>query len=1083
MNESNQLLSKYVADRSDDAFSGLVSRYLNLVYSAAYRQSNKDPHLAQDITQTVFIDLAKRAPSLSPETQLGGWLHRHTCFVSQNVRRSEQRRKIREMKAMENNLVSKDDSSAWKSLAPELDDAINRLNTTDRSAIILRFFEQCNHRQIGEALKTSEDSAQKRVSRALEKLRTILQRQGVTLTAPALVSLIDAHAQAALPDQLLAQITQAIHQDTSLHSMEPTPSTFAKPLGWSALAAGVVALIAIFGRSTSDPGGGPQEFLSNRLQAAPTAQISQSEPQQSEATENLPQSSVIHQEPGLRLVIQDKATGQRLAGVGIRQRARLQDSTEVDDLQANRNGEITIPIERESVTWLELTTRIEGYADTQLEWHPENGETIPSAMTLDLIRATSIGGWVIDENGTPIANAKVGFNHEDIPTLRTRPQSYEFGWIEVETDATGRWQINRMADSILPRIYGGARHPDYVASKPLFLTRDRQALQHLKEHSYRFQLSPALSIEGVVLDESGAPIPDTEVGYGYFGSSDRRTTHSDLEGRFTLKGAKPGTGLLTANADGFAPVTKRIELPAQARQQEFRLSSGRTLTIHVADTEGNPIPEATVWYNNFENSQDPYSSAPPTPQVEFLKKTDPNGHVTWIHAPRRPLIFDAHAQGFMRNSGVTIDASSEEFTVVLSPALTVSGSITDAVTKEPIDEAQMIVGWLRENGETSWSSLDRFWIDFSGGKFHHTFEESAIGDTAKPGYLLKFTAAGYSPFVTRSIAPGEGTVDLQIELSNSEARTMAVSLPSGAPAILADVALAAPNNTVGIVPGGLAKSSNVHQLQTDEKGEFLLPSDPAYTILVIAHPSGFLSAELSELSNTSNLTLQTWGRVEGRYLLTEGKSQGILLEPKATSHHGGRLRYELQFPTATLDPSGRFGFENLPPGKHRLVRKYVHSHNGTTSTSTRTLTRFEILSGETTQLDLRGHEVQIRINPPADLSGANIYGHLTEPKNEMPIEIVNDDDAKLKWMRQPQVMDRLVNSPSFPLSTVDQQIWNNTEVIPGTYQATLKVMEKAGQRYLIRAIARIELEVLAGQAMTYATVRSDDWELIESVNN
>src|SRR5687767_7950299 len=142
MTDTQQLLAQYVATGSEPAFRDLVARYVDLVYSAAVRLVNGDTHLAEDVTQTVFADLARLARTLSRETMLGGWLHRHTCFVASKTMRGERRRQERERQAVEMNALEDHSAANLASLAPILDDAVNQLGAEDRAAILLRFFEQ-----------------------------------------------------------------------------------------------------------------------------------------------------------------------------------------------------------------------------------------------------------------------------------------------------------------------------------------------------------------------------------------------------------------------------------------------------------------------------------------------------------------------------------------------------------------------------------------------------------------------------------------------------------------------------------------------------------------------------------------------------------------------------------------------------------------------------------------------------------------------------------------------------------------------------------------------------------------------------
>ena len=207
MTESQELLAQYVTEGSEEAFRGLVERYINLVYSTAVRLVDGDTHRAQDVAQEVFLDLARLARGLSSKVMLGGWLHRHTCFVAAMVLRRERRRQHRERQAAEMHTLEDHGRARFEQIAPLLDEAINQLSTPDRSAIVLRFYEGQDLRSIGQALALNEDAAQKRVARALEKLRRLLLRRGVALSGAGLAAMLGAEASTAAPAGLAASVT------------------------------------------------------------------------------------------------------------------------------------------------------------------------------------------------------------------------------------------------------------------------------------------------------------------------------------------------------------------------------------------------------------------------------------------------------------------------------------------------------------------------------------------------------------------------------------------------------------------------------------------------------------------------------------------------------------------------------------------------------------------------------------------------------------------------------------------------------------------------------------------------------------
>jgi RNA polymerase sigma factor (sigma-70 family) len=203
MTDAKQLLAEYVESGSESAFRELVTRYTDLVYSVALRFVN-DRQLAEDIAQSVFIDLARTAQKLSPEIMLGGWLHRHTCFMASKAIRSERRRQDRERQAVN---TSEDHSETYLALVtPVIDEAINQLGEEDRIAILHRFFEQQDFNAVGAVLGSTADTAQKRVSRALEKLQRLLEHRGVRCSAVALGTALSAEAITAAPAGLAASL-------------------------------------------------------------------------------------------------------------------------------------------------------------------------------------------------------------------------------------------------------------------------------------------------------------------------------------------------------------------------------------------------------------------------------------------------------------------------------------------------------------------------------------------------------------------------------------------------------------------------------------------------------------------------------------------------------------------------------------------------------------------------------------------------------------------------------------------------------------------------------------------------------------
>jgi RNA polymerase sigma factor (sigma-70 family) len=208
------LLREYVERGSEQAFARLVASYVDMVYSAALRQVRRRD-LAEEVTQVVFIILARKASTLKPDVMLPAWLHKTARYTAANVLKVQARRTAHERKAAEMAADYLRVDSSWEKLSPVLDEGIARLNERERAAILLRFFQHKSLAETGEALGVSEDAAGMRVSRALEKLRAFFRSRGVALPAAALGGVISTNsvhaAPAALKGMVAAGAFGAVH--------------------------------------------------------------------------------------------------------------------------------------------------------------------------------------------------------------------------------------------------------------------------------------------------------------------------------------------------------------------------------------------------------------------------------------------------------------------------------------------------------------------------------------------------------------------------------------------------------------------------------------------------------------------------------------------------------------------------------------------------------------------------------------------------------------------------------------------------------------------------------------------------------
>jgi RNA polymerase sigma factor (sigma-70 family) len=202
------LLREYVERNSEEAFAALVTRHINKVYSVALRHTG-NPHQAEEITQAVFVILARKSRHLGGRVILSGWLYQTARLTAVTFIRSAIRRARREQEAHMQSILNESESDVWKQIAPLLDAAMAGLNETDRHAVVLRFFDGKSMNEVGAALGANEDAAKKRVGRALEKLQKYFARRGVHSTTETIAGTISSNSVQAAP-ALLIQTTTAV---------------------------------------------------------------------------------------------------------------------------------------------------------------------------------------------------------------------------------------------------------------------------------------------------------------------------------------------------------------------------------------------------------------------------------------------------------------------------------------------------------------------------------------------------------------------------------------------------------------------------------------------------------------------------------------------------------------------------------------------------------------------------------------------------------------------------------------------------------------------------------------------------------
>ncbi len=1006
----NELLEAWVARRSDPAFAELARRYVDVVYSAALRQV-RDPALAEDVVQAVFLVLARKAASLRHHALLAGWLYRTTRFIAIRAIRSEARRRRHEQEAM-NMPPYTFDSKA--SIAPLLDEAMSALPEADRNAVLLRFFQAKPMGAVGEHLGISEDAAKKRVSRAVEKLRSFFVHRGVTLSAAALTGALTHSAVQAAPLGLVARVTAAQAGSAASGGAAALADATLRQMLWfklrSVIVCGAAALVAIVIPAVWHWEGPNRRVVTPPQSAASASDVPATQPAAA-ATSDTPATQdsppAIINARLLRLTILAADARKPLAAVDVECTVKKDQQQTREKFISRRDGICDVYYPKDTDA-LELVSRTDGFADTILHWEPTKGDTIPTNYGLRLIRAIHIGGYVREEDGSPVPGAKVAFNRNvtrDDPVAALAHENHEFKRIEIAADAEGRWSLDRIAPATLGRTTGFVMEPDHLVKAVAFDNLNEKGAQELlREGRFVFKLSRGVTVQGVVVDKQGKPVPKAKVVVGKLGKGEFRETTTLEDGSYVAKACRPGETCVAVSAKGFATRVLDLNLAADFSPLNITLESGRALRLKVVNQAGQPVAKAMISANLSEST------------LAHLGKSDTNGLAN-VQAPSAGTITIRVSAGGYAAAEVEVTADGQEHSIVLTKEMVLSGIVTDATTGRPIPQFRLICGTphfgrpFSTNASFTPSPISEDWFKFGNGQFRLPAKIflQHNGDVKERGFMIKFEADGYAPCVSRLIRCEEGDVQLAAALLPAKSVKVTVLNPNGRPAANADVGLLGEGTPLTIKVERLQADIGSALLQTDSEGAFQLPPDASIERVIAINAQGFAATSPSALSGEPTLQLQPFGRLVGRWLVRNQPSpqQKLLLEFEDQGTGAG-LRLELKSFSAVTDDQGHFVFPHVPPGKFHLTHP-VPEGNGVTSL--KPVADAIVRPGETTTVGIgEGYIVSLRLRWPADFTPTRstrtgVFLHTPNP--QPPTTILHDPQALAQWAQLPEVQAQL----------------------------------------------------------------------------
>ncbi len=620
-----KLLESYRSTGSETAFAELLQRYTNLVYSVAKRRVS-DQSIAEEVTQTVFIRLAKSPPKLTHDGELASWLHRTAVHVAIDVWRSETRRRTREEQSVAMQSLTTEEAKVWEDITPHLDEALSKLSEEDRQALLLRFFERKPMRDIGSILGVSEDAAKMRVSRALNRLRGQLVPHGIACSVAALGLIVTARSVEAAPANLAGRIVSASRVSRGAHTASIRRVGALRIAGAATLAVAVAWLFVTSGGGDADAGAGTQSAVQEpTTPGEPLAHGGRN-------SAGVFTASVLASEKiRMRLHVVAGDTGQGLRGAEVQAvYFYVGDGGEGHELLTDSNGDAFIPEAKErGEAGMNVFVSIAGYVPVAIGFG--FGRDFPSEFVLNVQPAALVAGVVVDEEGQPVSGVRLEAspredNKDDQPNT-------DFQTTRVETDSAGLFQY-----PYLPQSYPEVR---FTLTREGYAPTDVEMPVGKPESlTATLVIKRGFSISGRVTDDQGTPIPGAmirdlpKIGYR------RMTTETDGNGEFLLRGISnqySSTTEVTVEAKGLTPQLRKVELIQTNETANFSLSKATPLRGRVVDQSGQPLAGVACRTHSDGQGRRPFW---------WSTRTDTEGRFEWDSAPAEPTLFWFERDGY-----------------------------------------------------------------------------------------------------------------------------------------------------------------------------------------------------------------------------------------------------------------------------------------------------------------------------------------------------------------------------------------------------------------------------------------------------
>ena len=707
-------------------------------------------------------------------------------------------------------------------------------------------------------------------------------------------------------------------------------------------------------------------------------------------------------------------------------------------VRANGEGRIVLAMPKDLV-YFAIFIESPGYAPYWCEWRSQSGHAPPPKHTIELDDGWIMGGVLTDEEGSPIANAIV---HPSIAFKRRSLDQTELHiGTEVTTDAEGRWSYG-CAPASRANVTVSVRHASFQPTV-LSIDRAKYEIRSDSKPTVKDILNRGLAVTGRVVDSQGKPVVGALI-RGRF-VNDERSAVSQEDGSYRLEGCLPGMTRLVASAKKFATDMKPVEIVKDSTTCDFILQPGGHVRIRVMDEEGNPLPRARIFFQEWRGRFEYW-------EFDHVNQyADQDGVWEWNEAPLDEFKADICGPNGML-SHQPVMAREDEYVFVPPSGLTVSGKVRDAVTGMPIQEFRVIPGRRGPNGFEHWERGDA--LDGKAGSYTIKIQSNSDERSA-----IRIEADGYLPKDSRDIQNDEGRATLNLILNPAKTLDLRVFTPDGQNANDAKLAIGGPDSQFRVASGELQRSDRVDLQVADRDGRCRLTLPGESFHILVTHAFGYALVHSSSGQDLTEIRLMPWGEIQGQFRRANASVTDavVSLQQFQTLEHPQAMIEHTSY--GRTDQQGSIRFEKVIPGSARVAQLPNRDSSGVELPGQSWASQsVEVHKDQPTKVTVGGEGRTVTGKLKESSGRKRISMTIETPENpvpKIPEEISRDPEKAAQWWNawmeteagkawntRNDQNNRLMELSSYYSATIDEQgLFRIDGVAPGRYKAEVLSMD------------------------------------------